>query len=215
MTVDDLAAKAPPPEPATPLSAEQQQLKSGIAATLGMQPQQLQQPETTAGNILPITKQSGVLNEIAHAVQNAEKGATNRMAEAVMNNPVALTQIQQQSGIEVTGTKAERRKAVKDALNRLYGAKQTTGPATTAETSAQPPVERSVAENQSQNSMQDPVEHANNDPVQNDNQQTEQQVQPVDETQQPPETGNVGAAKSKFRHVIRESGVYANSSKVR
>lgn len=210
-TAAELAAKMPPQEAPAPLSVEQQQLQSGIAATLGMQSQQLQQPETNARSILPITKQSGVLNEIAHAVQNAEKGATNRMAEAVMNDPVALTQIQQQSGIEVTGTKAERRKAVKDALNRLYGAKQTTGSATTAETSAQPPVERSVAENQSQNSMQDPVEHANNDPIQNDNRQVTQRVQPVNEPQQISETGTVGAAKSKFRHEVRESGVYANT----
>lgn len=210
-TAADLAAKMPPPEAPAPLSAEQQQLQSAVAATLDMQPQQLQQPETNAGNILPMTKQSSVLDKIAQAVQNTENGATNRMAETVMNDPAALTQLQQQSGIEITGTKAERRKAVKDALNRLYGTEQTMGTATTAETSAQPPEERSVAENHNQNPVYDPVVPANSDPIQNDNRQVTQRVQPVNEPQQISETGTVGAAKSQFRHEVRESGVYANT----
>lgn len=195
----------------TPKTEKELQLDRSIAETLGMQSTQQSQTPATDIQMQQLAEQSKALQDVAQSMKNAENGATNRMAEAVMNDPEALAQLQQQSGIEVTGTKAERRKAVKDALNRLYGAEETMGTATAAETSTNPPAEQAVAENQSQNSMQNPVELANNDPVQNDNQQTEQQVLPVNESKQIPETGTVGAAKSKFRHEVRESSVYANT----
>jgi len=209
-TAADLARKAPKMEK-QPLSPEMEQLNNAAAQTMGVEPTQQAQPATTDSQTQQLAEPSRALQEVTQGMKNAGNGATNRMAEAVMNDPVALAQLQQQSGIEITGTKAERRKAVKDALNRLYGAEQTIGTATTAETSAQPPMEWSVAENRNQNSVQNPDVQANNDPVRNDKQQTEQQVQPVNEIQQPPKIGTVGAAKSKFRHEVRESGVYANT----
>ena len=209
-TAADLARKVPKTKK-QPLSPGMEQINNAAAQTMGIEPTQQAQPATTDNQMQQPAEQSEALQEVAQSMKNAENGATNRMAETVMNDPAALSQLQQQSGIEVTGTKAERRKAVKDALNRLYGAEQTMGTATTAETSANPPVEQVVAENQSQNPMQNPVAQANNDLIQNDNLQTEQREQPINESQQPPETGTVGAAKSKFRHEVRESGVYANT----
>lgn len=209
-TAADLARKAPKIEK-QPLSPGMEQLNNAAAQTMGVEPTQQAQPVTTDSQTQQPAEPSRALQEVTQSMKNAENGATNRMAEAVMNDPAALAQLRRQSGIEVTGTKAERRKAVKDALNRLYGAEQTMGTATTAETSAQALVEHAVVENRNQNPVQNPVTRAKNDPVQNDNQQTEQQVQPVNESQQIPETGTVGAAKSKFRHEVRESGVYANT----
>lgn len=209
-TAADLARNAPKPE-AQPVSPEMEQLNNAAAETVGVEPAQQTQTPTTDSQMQQPAEPSKALQEVAQSMKNAENGATNRMAETVMNDPAALAQLQQQSGIEITGTKAERRKAVKDALNHLYGAEQTMGAATTAETSAQTPVERPVVENQNQTPMQNPVVQANNDPIQIDNRQTEQQTQPINESQQPHETGTVGAAKSKFRHEVRESGVYANT----
>ena len=195
----------------TPKTGKELQLDRSIAETLGMQSTQQSQTPATDIQMQQLAEQSKALQDVAQSMKNEENGATNRMAEAVMNDPEALAQLQQQSGIEVTGTKAERRKAVKDALNRLYGAEETMGTATAAETSTNPPAEQAVAENHNQNPVYDPVVPANSDPIQNDNRQVTQRVQPVNEPQQISETGTVGAAKSKFRHEVRESGVYANT----
>lgn len=209
-TAADLARKAPKSE-IQPISPEMVHLNNAVAEMMGVEPTQQAQPTATDEQTQQPAKQLKALQDVAQSMKNTVNGATNRMAESVMNDPAALTQLQQQSGIEVTGTKAERRKAVKDALNRLYGAEQTMGTATAAETSANPSTEQLAAEHQNQNPTQNPGAQANNDQIQNDNRQVVQQTQLVNESQQIPETGTVGAAKSKFRHEVRESGVYANT----
>lgn len=76
---------------------------------------------------------SEVLNNVSQKMQTAENGASNRMAEEVMNDPAALQQLIEKTGAEIAGTKAEQRMAVKDALNQMFASEQTSDLETVAE----------------------------------------------------------------------------------
>lgn len=117
----DMNENAPLAPVTAPLTEEQQYVENASAAINGMEPEQMQKtavPEETAENIALETV--GLLDAIGQQVQNSETGATNRMAEAVMNDPAAMDQLMQQTMAEIAGTKAEQRRAVKEALNRMF-----------------------------------------------------------------------------------------------
>ena len=93
-----------------------------------------QQEETAA----EAAQQPTVFDNVVAMAMASESGATNSMANTVLNDPVALEQFVQQTGRTVEGTKSEQRKAVKDAINEIAAGLRTQNTETATETQQQP-----------------------------------------------------------------------------
>lgn len=105
--------------PAAPVVDDKTQAQQVIEATAADLAQNAPAPAPKA----PLTEDwKSVENAIASVVQNAMQGdgqISNKTAEAILNNPLLLQKIMEGSNIELGNTKAENRRAVKDAVANL------------------------------------------------------------------------------------------------
>lgn len=171
--------------------------------------------------------ENSVLDEAVRKV--AETGsASNSIATDVMNNPAALRRLVQETGVKLEGTKAERRKAVKEALNSLnsktqiknsgeYDADNATGTIHDGKPDSnwmanafQGMLNKNIAaQNEQAPGFQGKAEKMSVNELTKGLFETTKEDSSASNDGR--EIGTVGAAKSKFRHDVRESGVYANT----
>ena len=116
--------------------------------------QQQEQVETaTAPEVVAQTaQQPTVFDNVVAMAMESESGATNSMANTIMNDPAALEQLVQQTGLQIEGTKSEQRKAVKDAINEIAAGLRTQTTETTTE-AQQPDKFRQAAQDMTDNLM--------------------------------------------------------------
>lgn len=95
---------------------KEQMIAKALAEATNQQTQEATQTAVDA-------QQNNVSSPLENAVQKAISGGgvSNSMAEAILNDPESLRTLQQQTGTEITGTKAEQRRAVKAAIDQLAG----------------------------------------------------------------------------------------------
>lgn len=106
--------EAPVVEPAQQTGPTVEQLLDGVQ-DMTPAPEPLSEEQQRLNTATSLT-----LDEVFGKMNSAENVASNSMANAVLNDPVALEQLVQQAMVEITGTKAEQRRAVKEALNRMF-----------------------------------------------------------------------------------------------
>lgn len=120
--------------------------------------QTAQMPQTTQEQTAPPT----VSSIVADAVRKAQEtgSLSNGDANKILNNPVAVAELERQAGAKITGTNAEKRATVKDIVKQM--------------------VEQQNAANTTQ--------EANQSPVQTENQPQTQQVEQQNKPNAPQET---------------------------
>lgn len=222
-------------QPAVEQQAEQNWMEKTFRETMGTDSQKQEVTETgnqqndQIGTSAVDTQmyENVVLDEAVRKV--AETGsASNSIAADVMNNPAALRRLVQETGIKLEGTKAERRKAVKEALNFLNSKTQIRNSGEHGNDS----VAGAIHDGQSDSNW---MANAFRD-MQNKKSAAQNNQPPVaqgragkisiddltkglfgstrDDSSASNDgrgIGTVGAAKSRFQHDVRESGVYANT----
>lgn len=72
------------------------------------------------GELVPELNQPKALTDAQQRLSRGDS-ASNAMAQAVLNDSAAIQQLVKKTGIAVEGTRAEQRRAVKTALEQLYG----------------------------------------------------------------------------------------------
>ena len=138
------------------------------------------------------SRSKDLLAEMARKVAYSEKGATNAMAKEILENPEALKKLQEQAGVKIAGTKAEQRKAVKDALNVL-------APKQKQKDAYDTIMDAIIGSGKSTEKV------SKGEGAEVEAKQTGKQQESFDPS------GTVGSAKSGFRHEVRESGLYGNT----
>lgn len=113
-------AAATPQETAT--ATPEQKLAEMVGA-------ELEQNAPAPAPAKPLTEnQRHLENGIAATLQAAMQGSgqiSNKTAEAILNDPMLLQRVMDGSGIELGNTKAEQRKAVKDAVANMFANTET------------------------------------------------------------------------------------------
>lgn len=184
------------------------------------------------------------LKDIADKINKSQMPATNQQARDVLNDPALLTELQEKTGLQLSGkTNAERRKEVKKALNEFAKQDFWVG---VGQRMANASRGKGLVLNDQKTAAQDarletsgqaqPVQKSDGELVQEivanrvqevqQQKQAAQEPQPVMDRQSNGEranvkdlndtfdsSGTVGSAKSRFRHEVRESGVYGNTFK--
>lgn len=222
-------------QPAAEQQAEQNWMEKTFRETMGTDSQKQEVTETgnqqndQIGTSAVDTQmyENVVLGEAVRKV--AETGsASNSIAADVMNNPAALRRLVQETGIKLEGTKAERRKAVKEALNFLNSKTQIRNSGEHGNDSVAGAMhdgqfdsnwmanafrdmqnEKSAAQNN-----QTPVAQGKAGKISVDDLTKGLFGSTKDDSSASDDgrgVGTVGAAKSRFQHDVRESGVYANT----
>lgn len=123
-SVEDLWQKYGQPE-AQQAAEQPQQAAAPAVETQTTQPVEQAPQATQQPQAAPKSKQSTVIDSVVETIQRNGGNVTNRMAETVLNDAAAKQQLSEQIGMEISGSKSQQRKIVKDALSQMAASQDT------------------------------------------------------------------------------------------